>query len=220
MPVKSIRIDDVLFDVNFRHSNRAKYLSIKLDSSKNIEVVLPHGYKFERAESFLYQKSDWIKKHLKKLPSVSFSYFGQKVEIEQTYDLFIKKHKLKFEKNKLQIVSPQGSRDKINTLFEAWLKIKAKQYLPVRAAELAELHSFKFKSVRIKGQKTRWGSCSSKKNISFNYRLMKYRNEVIDYVIIHELCHLKEMNHSERFWKMVENICPGYKLLKKELKHQ
>ncbi|HEY6906360.1 MAG TPA: M48 family metallopeptidase, partial [Ignavibacteriaceae bacterium] len=64
----------------------------------------------------------------------------------------------------------------------------------------------------------RWGSCSASGNISLNYKLMKYRKELIDYVIIHELCHLKEMNHSKKFWKLVEGLVTEYKSLKRELK--
>lgn len=66
-------------------------------------------------------------------------------------------------------------------------------------------------TIRIKDQKTRWGSCSSKGNINLNWRLILAPQEVMDYVIIHELCHLKEMNHSKAFWDLVQTHCPDYK---------
>ncbi|MDR3628564.1 MAG: M48 family metallopeptidase, partial [Ignavibacteriaceae bacterium] len=72
--------------------------------------------------------------------------------------------------------------------------------------------------VTIRNQKTRWGSCSARGNLSFNFNLVRYRKEIIDYVIVHELCHLKEMNHSNKFWNLVEKICPDYKALRRELK--
>ena len=79
------------------------------------------------------------------------------------------------------------------------------------------MYSSEIGKIGIRGQYTRWGSCSSKGNLSFNYTLLQFREEVIDYVIIHELCHLKEMNHSKRFWKLVGKLCPDYKNLRKEL---
>lgn len=75
-----------------------------------------------------------------------------------------------------------------------------------------------FNKVRIKKIKYAWGSCTSKKNITINYELIKYDKEIIKYVIVHELCHLKYMNHSKDFWKLVEKNIPNYKALRKELK--
>jgi predicted metal-dependent hydrolase len=103
-------------------------------------------------------------------------------------------------------------------IYSAWLKHLAKNYLSERTTKLAGKYNFSVRQIRIRSQKTRWGSCSTSGNISLNYKLMKYRKELIDYVIVHELCHLREMNHSKKFWKHVEKIIPDYKLLKKELK--
>jgi len=78
-------------------------------------------------------------------------------------------------------------------------------------------YGLKFGRVSIKKQKTRWGSCSQKGNLNFNYKLALIRSELADYVIVHELCHLKEMNHSKKFWDLVGLTAPEYKKLKKEL---
>ena len=72
--------------------------------------------------------------------------------------------------------------------------------------------------VFIKDQRTLWGSCSGKRNLNFNWRLASAPPEVLDYVVIHELCHLREMNHSKKFWKLVAEICPGYAARRKWLK--
>lgn len=182
-----------------------------------IDVVLPPGYKIERAESFLDQKIPWIKKHIRLRPAAKFIYLGKQMKVLQEFNLFVKKHHIKIEGEKLIITSPSGSAAKPETLFEIWLRNEAKKYIPLRAAAAAKTNNISFGRISIKGQRTRWGSCSSRKYLSFNYRLMKFREEVIDYVIIHELCHLKEMNHSKRFWNLVGEMCPGYKILKKEL---
>ncbi len=98
------------------------------------------------------------------------------------------------------------------------LKKRAKRYISARAQYWAELMSVKYGKISVRAQKTRWGSCSSGGNLSFNCLLMLTDEAVTDYVIVHELCHLKEMNHSKRFWALVESVLPDYELRRKELK--
>lgn len=214
-------INDSELTYKIRHSKKAKYIRLQINSSTGLEVIIPRGYKFEDAEKFIFKKREWILKHLRSTPvAKEYTYLGETIRIKQRYDLFVKKHKISLNNNILLVESSSGSSDDINFIFNTWLKYRAKSYLPARVEALARKHNFKFRMLRIRGQKTRWGSCSASGNISLNYRLMKYRKELIDYVIIHELCHLEEMNHSKKFWKLVEKIMPDYKLLKHELKTQ
>ncbi len=212
-------INDSELTYQVRFSKKARYLRLQINPSTGLEVVLPSGCKKEEAEKFIFKKKDWILKHLKTVSLFEdFTYLGNKININQRYNLFLNKHKINFKKNILLIESPSGSKEDLNVIYNAWLKHLAKSYLPERTLGLAQKNKFTFNQLRIRNQKTRWGSCSTSGNISLNYRLMKYRKEVIDYVIAHELCHLNEMNHSKKFWKLVERIIPDYKLLKKELK--
>jgi len=102
-------------------------------------------------------------------------------------------------------------------LFFEWLKIQAENYIPNRVQKLAKQYNFEYKKLQLKNLNSRWGSCSIKKILSFNIKLMYFNHKVIDYVIVHELCHLKEMNHSAKFWKLVQNIIPNYNIYRKEL---
>lgn len=123
----------------------------------------------------------------------------------------MKKKKAEYEaeyKNRL-------TQEDINDLAQ-----KAMQYIPERVAYFAEIIGVNYGRITIRNQKTRWGSCSSKGNLNFNCLLMRMPPEVIDYVVVHELCHRKEMNHSKAFWNEVEKVYPAYKECIKWLKSE
>ncbi len=217
----SLIVNEEIINYKLRYSSKAKYLRIQIVHGQELEVILPRGCQLSEAEQFIIKKAKWIKKHLngKKDGDEKFLFLGEEVTVIQEHDFFIKKHRLTYEKKILKVESPAGSNISKKRIYDHWLRQQAKLYLKKRAAELAFALQFSINKISIKGQKTRWGSCSSKKNLSFNFKLMQFRREIIDYVIIHELCHLKEMNHSKEFWALVERFCPGYKSLRKELNH-
>ena len=105
------------------------------------------------------------------------------------------------------------TEDRIKALRRA-----AKETLPIKVEYYSRIMGLKYGRITITSAKTRFGSCSSKGNLSFSYLLMLYPDSAIDYVVVHELAHLKEMNHSPRFYKIIEEVLPDYKERKKLLK--
>ena len=143
--------------------------------------------------------------------------FASNRQIEEFYNknkAWLEKHiienKKRTEKSRFY---PAFTEDEIKAL-----KVRAKQYIPKRVEYWAEIIGVKYNSVSIRAQKTRWGSCSSKGNLNFNCLLMLTDTEAIDYVVIHALCHIKELNHSKRFWSLVETYMPNYKEVQKRIK--
>ena len=216
----SIKIQQSEISYKYRFSSKAQRLRLQISLGNELEVILPRGYELKEAENFILTKSKWIKKHLSFQPvkKKNYYYFGNRITIRQEFALFIKKHIIRLEKDELKIISPENSNIELNKLYNTWLRNQAKEYLPERTAELANQFGFSINKISVRKQKTRWGSYSSQGNISFNFLLLGYTKEVIDYVIIHELCHSKEMNHSEDFWTLVKRFCPRFMTLRQELK--
>ena len=98
------------------------------------------------------------------------------------------------------------------------LTTRAKRIIPQRVRYYARIIGVEYGRITIRMQKSRWGSCSAKGNLNFNCLLMRTPDEIIDYVVVHELCHIKELNHSDRFWAEVEKVFPDYKERRKWLK--
>lgn len=98
------------------------------------------------------------------------------------------------------------------------LRTQAKAELPPRLAELAALHGFHYNKVFIKNNVSNWGSCSSLGNINLNLRLVELPSQLRDYVMLHELCHLKYLNHSPEFHALLESVCPGHRALARQMK--
>jgi len=101
-----------------------------------------------------------------------------------------------------------------------YLKYKevARELVERKVLEFNKIYKFKYNRISIKNQKTRWGSCSTKGNLNFNYKIALLPEKMADYIVVHELCHLYEFNHSQNFWKLVEKTVPDYKEIRKELK--
>ena len=110
----------------------------------------------------------------------------------------------------LQVVSLSLTHTAPRPLVEAWYRREAKRHLPTRLAPYARTLGVEPNRISIRAQRTRWGSCSSRGTICLNWRLMLLPSDLCDYILVHELCHLRHLDHSEKFWALVESVFPDY----------
>lgn len=208
-----IKISGYLIPFRIRLNIRAKHLRMKFHPDGTLLITLPSPKLQNRVQEFVDTHSAWIlEKQLKFIQKKTvFTLFGKEIVTDRQYDLFTNSHKINYTNGRLRIVCPEGSNISTDEIYSAWLKHYAKMYLTERTSELAKKYGFYPNRITVRGQSSRWGSCSRKGNISLNFNLLKFDKEMIDYVIIHELCHLNHLNHSAKFWKAVENILPTYK---------
>lgn len=136
------------------------------------------------------------------------------VKIYQSY----KKPGVMQNDRRFLVLTAQKDQEVIENALKAWYMERAKEIISERVSFYQNQIGEKVSSIRIKDVRSRWGSCSSKRNLNFNWRLVMAPLPVLDYVVVHELCHLKEMNHSKEFWKLVREVLPDYQQQREWLK--
>lgn len=191
--------DKLLGNVCIKKNASSKRISIRVTPLKGIIVTIPKSMPYERGIDFLLKKQDWACKAVERcrsrLEAAGFIRNGESLNDE-------------------------GLKLLINT----WRK-EAKEILPPRLKALADMFGLTYNRVCIKHNSSNWGSCSRKKNINLNLNIVRLPKELQDYIMLHELCHLKFMNHGEKFHLLLEKLCleaigPDYnsRFLEKELK--
>lgn len=137
---------------------------------------------------------------------------------EKAIEKFIKE-KFNWIKEKIEYFNKLNGRNNYRSSNNEYLSYKkAAERLVIRKiTELNSFYQFRFSKISIRNQRTRWGSCSSRGNLNFNYKIIFLPEKMIDYIIIHELCHLKELNHSPKFWRLVAQKIPNHREIRKDL---
>lgn len=204
-------------------SNR-KTLSLLVMKDGTVVVKAPIRMKDDLVNKFVEDKQDWIRSKLM-LVSKAKNKFEDVMEYRKfllygnKYSLFLSDVKHIETNEKFQIVIPKKTEpDKILKVLKSWYKKVAKQILEERLEFLEGRIKLKSSMLKIGDSKGRWGSCNSKGVICLNFRVIMLPPPIIDYVIVHELCHLVEMNHSKNFWKLVETFLPETENLKSQIK--
>jgi len=205
-----------------RAKRRTIALIIERDGS--LTVRAPKRASLRDIEEFIHEKTEWIIRSREKLKAVVQHPKKQYVNGEaflllgQEYELLLvppQRPALKFNGGFTLAVS---ARERGEAAFTRWYKEQASQVFTERIQRYSAMHGFSPRQVKVNSAKTRWGSCSANGTINFTWRLVMAPLDVIDYVVLHELAHLRVKDHSPRFWKLVESICPDFKQHRKWLK--
>ncbi|SFU82983.1 M48 family metallopeptidase [Alicyclobacillus macrosporangiidus] len=175
----------------------------------------------------LEQRRAWIRKTYEARAAAQrredrrvWRFLGQPVEVRYVPSPGRTSWRMWWEAGAIHVSGPGPAvpDDILKRLFTEWYQARARVLLPERVAQWAETLGLRYRSLRIKDQKSRWGSCSSAGNINLNWRLVQAPEWVADYVIVHELCHLVELNHSPRFWALVHAAIPDAQRAKRWLR--
>lgn len=221
--VQSIELNGQTIDYTLRFSAKAKRRRIRV-SSKGVEVVLPLRADARQAESLLRDHSDWLMRQTQRMAEMgqlrnaqneqskgTLLLRGQPMQLLVTTEATERAYgRVEHSGDKLIVYLPAGSDIDARLVLESWLRRQARHDLLKQITERSAQMSLIPNRIYLMNQRTRWGSCSSKRNLSFNWRLVLAPPEILDYIVVHELAHLKEMNHSQRFWLLVRSFCPDF----------
>ena len=199
--------------------SKRKTLSLQINSHAELIVRAPNQLSVKKIEQFIDEKSDWIEK---KSNSISLKKPQKPHYAEGEKFLYLgEEYPLKINPTQAKGLSFDGKMFSLHAggkeEFLAWYKASFKKIALPRLEYYAKNHQLSYNQVRLKTQKTLWGSCSGVNNINLNYLLIGAPISVIDYVIVHELCHSVHKNHSKNFWQLVFSILPNYKASKRWL---
>lgn len=199
--------------VHIRRSNKAKHVAIRITMS-GVELILPLLASAETAHQFLLTKETWVRKKLKNSLKLSSAredvdkniipIFGETYYVNYSETI---KHTVKLTDNIIELQCPEPLKKIVLIMF---LKKKLLKELTKMVTTISKKHNLHYTNVRIMENKTSWGSCNHKKILAFNWRIIFAPFEVLEYLVTHEMAHLKEMNHSKNFWSLVAKIYPEY----------
>lgn len=205
-----------MIEINRLVRSKRKTLALIVESDGGLTVRAPLRMKDDDIRQFVMKKEKWIKRKQAQarkdsirprefVDGETFTYLGKDYPLQIVpvrYPALVLNQAFKLSRDELENAESE---------FVAWYKKQARGVLTERVSYYAEKHGFEVKKIRISSARTRWGSCSSRGTLSFTWRLVLAPLEILDYVVVHELCHLRELNHSRIYWALVEDILPEYK---------
>ena len=204
-----------VYPVTARHSLRAKRVSLKIDTQHCVAVlVLPQKVSLKRGKIFAQKNADWIATHLKHLPAKTYFEIGSQIPFKgQNFTL-------RHAPDQRDVTIQIGAESHLDIggpilgfaqRVERYLRTQARETLTLSTQKNAKNMQVSPKTIRIKDTKTRWGSCSSAGTLNYSWRLILTPPEILNYVVVHECAHLREMNHSPAFWAIVAEYDPNWK---------
>jgi predicted metal-dependent hydrolase len=198
---------------NIRRSDRARRVLVKVDAARGVEVVLPRRAAEREAAAAISELRPWIERRVAELERAravvaargnTLPYLGESLR------LIAQAGRRRVHRRGNELLVPAAAAARLAAL-ERWYRTAARQEIVPRLDRACALAGTTYAGLTIRGQRTRWASCSPTGTMSFNWRLMLAPPSVLDYVVWHEVCHLEVMDHSPDFWALLSRRCPDYR---------
>lgn len=224
----TIKLDDVVFELVHRTNKRIKKIGLFLENQNEIIIKTPLGFKSNNLRDIVISHQDWILRSYKKVPVKNIfdfihggelPFMGKNYPISMKLDEKMKHVKVQFNDN-CYVVS-YNKNHKYEDFMEGlkkFYKRVSKKYIDPVFDEVCFKTKLYPQNINYRFAKRQWGSCSYKNDISINYMLLQFSKQTIEYVVLHELCHIEEKNHSRRFYNLVSLYMPEYKKEEEKLK--
>jgi predicted metal-dependent hydrolase len=220
---------------SIRVSQRARHVRFQITPERGLEVIIPRRFDPAKVPALVLKNSRWIERAIAK---IKLSHESDRLEtpwqlpttihfqaVDQHWRIVAEKsigQSIRALEMPGQVLDLRGSIDHellCRNVLSRWLTRRGAEYLVPWLERVSQETGLRYTSISIKQQRTRWGSCSHRKAINLNARLLFLPRNVVYYILIHELCHTKQLNHSARFWQLVESYMPNYQQLDRELKN-
>jgi len=240
---RSVLIDGKNYACKLVQNPLARTVRLKISIEKGLEIIVPRRFHPDHLDHIVAEHRTWILKQFTKLEERKKLRSAHQLQDGTTITVLGMPHTVKilpapkqkphvkrvqqlsYDQNAAVVTGHElhvhcdGSLPHSKKILETYLRKVAEKFFTKRTATLAEEMNVTFNNITVRGQKTRWGSCTRAKNLNFNWRLLLLDPHVAESVIIHELAHTVHMNHSKSFYALVERHCPQYRPLQKFLKH-
>ena len=225
-----------------RSTRRRRTLQIQIDPDSGLKVLVPHTLTDDEVEDFLLKRSDWILKHRTDIEASNDQFdwtVGGTMQLRgNPIQVVVQERDVNdvgrdlpptvvksLEGETVTVIIPPGmvpeKKSKVvRKWMNEWYRQEAWDHFKTRVAEYGNVMGVRPSQLKLSNAKKRWGSCSGKRSINLNWRLIMLDDRLIDYVVVHELAHLVELNHSPSFWDVVARVVPDHKELRRQLRQQ
>lgn len=203
---------------------RRKSIGIKVRPPGEVVVHAPVGMPEGLIREVLVEKREWIFRKLSDVQTRQsktiqhtyasgdrFYYLGKPYTLCVEEVFFVKKPVVNITDGDLRVMVPSSTPEEIKKALHMWYKLQAERVINERINYYKTFFTVEPSAIQVKEQKKRWGSCSSKRKLMFNWRIVMAPMDVLDYIVVHEMCHMVHMNHSSVYWALVKSIMPDYK---------